>query len=261
MRDFLLQDLFILENRNCFSAFKSCDVLLQLLLNLNPISMPINPQPQDGGMMYTETDLSQFFPEPLNAVTAVFFLVLAVFWTFKIKGNFAKFPFLTYCLVLLYVGAIGGTVYHSFRQWPIFIIMDWLPIMLLCLSASFYFVAQSTRWFYAVIMVLAFVGISFALRNWILVHHTSLFININYAMMASFVLFSVLRYLIYTQWKAGKWVGFALLSFAFALVFRIADQWEWWNFGTHFLWHTFGAIATFCMFNYIKLTSDKADDF
>lgn len=216
--------------------------------------MPINPIPPDGGLLYKETDMAQFFPEPLNAITAVLFLVLAIFWTLKMKGNFKEYPFLTYCLVLLYIGAIGGTVYHSFRQWPVFIMMDWLPIMLLCLSAAFYFVAQSTRWYYAVAMVLGYLVLMFTLRNWILADNTSLFINVNYAIMASFVVFSVLRYLMYTQWKAAQWVGFAVLSFVFALTFRIADKWEWFSFGTHFLWHTFGAVATFCMLNYIYLT-------
>jgi hemolysin III len=205
-------------------------------------------------MLYKETDMAQFFPEPFNAITALLFLAIAIFWTLKMKGNFKEYPFLTYCLMLLYIGAIGGTVYHAFRQWPVFIMMDWMPIMLLCLSAGFYFVAQSTRWYYAVVMVLAYLVLMLGLRNWILTDNTSLFINVNYAIMASFVLFSVLRYLIYTQWKAGKWVGFALLSFALALTFRIIDKREWLSFGTHFLWHTFGAVATFCMFNYIYLT-------
>lgn len=220
-------------------------------------TMPISQIPPDGGMLYKETDMTQFFPEPLNALTAVLFLALAIFWNVKIKGNFKEYPFLTYCLMLLYIGAIGGTVYHSFRQWPVFIMMDWMPIMLLCLSAGFYFAAQSTRWYYAVLMVLLYLVLMFALKNWIFIGNTSLFINVNYAIMASFVLFSVLSYLMFTQWKAGKWVGFSLLSFVFALIFRIADKWERFSFGTHFLWHTFGAIATFCMFNYIYLTQNK----
>ena len=119
------------------------------------------------------------------------------------------------------------------------------------------FIAKSTKWYFALFMVIFYVLLMFLLRNWILTDNSSLFININYAMMASFVLFSVLKYLIFTQWKAGKWVGFALLSFALALSFRVADKWEWLSFGTHFLWHTFGAIATFCMFNYIMLTIKK----
>ncbi|WP_347220105.1 hypothetical protein [Chryseobacterium sp.] len=218
--------------------------------------MPINQLPLDGGMLYKETDLAHFFPEPLNAITALLFLAIAIFWTLKMKGNFKEYPFLTYCLVLLYIGAIGGTIYHAFRQWPVFIMMDWMPIMILCFSAGFYFLAQSLKWYYAVVMVLVYLVLTLGLRNWILVDNPSLFINVNYAIMASFVLLSVLSYLMYTKWKAGKWVGFALLSFVFALTSRIIDKWEWLDFGTHFLWHTFGAIATFCMFKYIYLTRD-----
>lgn len=219
--------------------------------------MPINQTPPDGGMLYTETNMTQFFPEPLNAVTAAFFLILAIFWTIKMKGNFKVYPFLTYCLILLYIGAVGGTVYHSFRQWSIFIVMDWMPIMLLCLSAGFYFIAKSARWYYAIFVVVVYLTMMFALKNWILIDNTSLFININYAIMASFVFFSVLNYLMHTKWKEGKWVGLALFSFVLALIFRIADKWEWFDYGTHFLWHTFGVVATFCMFKYINLTQNN----
>lgn len=221
--------------------------------------MSINQLPPDGGMLYTETNMAQLFPEPLNAITSAFFLIIAIYWTLKIKGNFKAHPFLTYCLILLYIGGIGGTVYHSLRQWSIFIMMDWMPIMLLCVSAGVYFLAQSTRWYYAVLMVVGYFGLQFSLRNYLTPSNAHLFININYAVMALIVLLPVLGYLIYTKWKAGKWVGFALLSFAFALTFRIADKWEWLSFGTHFLWHSFGAIATYCMFNYIYLTQSKAD--
>ncbi len=221
--------------------------------------MLINQLPPDGGMLYTETNMAQLFPEPLNAITSGFFLIIALYWTIKMKGNFKSNPFLTYCLVLLYIGGIGGTVYHALRQWSVFIMMDWMPIMLLCVSAGVYFLAQSTRWYYAVLMVLGYVGLQFSIRNLLSADNIHLFVNINYALMALLVLLPVLKYLIYTKWKAGKWVGYALLSFALALTFRIADKWEWLSFGTHFLWHSFGAIATFCMFNYIYLTQNKKE--
>ncbi|SHF44790.1 hypothetical protein [Chryseobacterium takakiae] len=219
--------------------------------------MPINKIPPDGGIIYTETNMAHFFPEPFNAITSILFLAIAIFWTLKIGKDFKRYPFLTYCLVLLYIGAIGGTVYHSFRLWPVFILMDWMPIMLLCTSAGFYFLAKSTRWYCAVLIVVGYLLLMFTLRNWFFADNHFLFINVNYAMMASLVLFSVIKYLAYTQWKASKWVGFALLSFVLALTFRIADQWEWFSFGTHFLWHAFGAIATFCMLNYIYVNQDE----
>jgi hemolysin III len=175
----------------------------------------------------------------------------------KIKGQFRAHPFLTYCLALLYIGGIGGTTYHALRQWSFFIAMDWMPIMLLCVSAGVYFLAQSAKWYYAVLMVVGYLGFQFLLKGW-LTGDSHLFVNINYAIMAMLVLLPALNYLIYTKWKAGKWVGYALLAFVLALTFRIADKWEWLSVGTHFLWHSFGAIATFCMFNYIYLTQRSA---
>ncbi|WP_461485875.1 hypothetical protein, partial [Pedobacter sp.] len=213
--------------------------------------MPINQLPPDGGIQYTETNMAQLFPEPLNAITAVLFLLIAIYWTIKLKGNFKANPFLTYCLVLLYIGGVGGSVYHLLRQWSFFIMMDWMPIMLLCISAGMYFLGQSTRWYYAILMVFSYIALQFTIRNLLSKQNANLFININYAIMALLVLAPVLIHLIYTKWKAGKWVGFAFLSFIFALTFRIADKWAWLPFGTHFLWHCFGALESYCMFNYI----------
>lgn len=209
--------------------------------------------PPDGGTLYAETNLQHLFPEPLNALTSCFFLGIAIYYTLKLRGNFRSHRFLSYCLVLLYIGGIGGTTYHALRRWPVFIIMDWLPIMLLCVSAGIYFLAKLTRWYYAAVLIAGYVGFQFFFRN-ILSNNMQLFININYAMMAALVLIPVLAYLIRNKWKDGKWVGFALVAFAIALMFRIADKSELLSTGTHFLWHTFGAIATACMFNFIYLT-------
>ena len=213
--------------------------------------------PPDGGIIYAETNMSRFFPEPLNAVTSCFFLVIAIYWTFKLWGNYKEHLFLSTALILLYIGGIGGTVYHGLRQWSLFIMMDWLPIMLLCVSAGVYFLAKVVRWYYALLIVAIYVIAQFFLRNLLTNADRHLFININYALMAMLVLVPVLAYLINTKWLHGIWVGMALLSFVLALTFRIADHWQWVDFGTHFLWHTFGAIASFCMFNFIYLSNSR----
>ena len=222
--------------------------------------MLIAQNPPDGGTIYTETNLQHFFPEPLNAITSCFFLAIAIYWTIKLIKDNQSHPFLTYCLILLYIGGIGGTTYHALRQWPIFIMMDWMPIMILCISAGVYFLAKLTKWYYALMLVAVYVGFQFLFRNY-LATNMNLFVNVNYAMMAALVLLPVLGFLIKTKWKNGKWVGIALLSFIIALTFRIADKWEIVSFGTHFLWHTFGAIASFCMFNYIYLSGAKQTNF
>ena len=208
--------------------------------------------PPDGGMLYAETDLMRFFPEPLNAITSCFFLAIAVYWTFRLRGQWKQHTFLTVVLALLYIGGIGGTIYHGLRQWSFFIMMDWLPIMLMCVFAGIYFLGKLTKWYYALGLVVLYGIFQLYIRHQILKSGgIQFFININYAVLAGMVLLPVLAYLISTRFLYGRWVGLALIAFILALTFRVADGWGWMSQGTHFLWHTFGAIAAFCMFRYI----------
>ena len=217
-------------------------------------------QPPDGGSLYAETNLQHLFPEPLNTVTSCFFLAIAIYWTVKVWGRGREHAFLSVALLLLYIGGIGGTIYHGLRQWGFFIMMDWLPIMLLCVSAGVYFLAKLTRWYYAVLLVVLYAVFQYFARQQMQQGNIQLFININYAVLAAIVLLPVVGYLISTAFKSGRWVGFALLAFICALTFRVADKWGWLQQGTHFLWHTFGAVAAFCMFKYIYLINHKDPD-
>ncbi|SCY92947.1 hypothetical protein [Flavobacterium caeni] len=212
--------------------------------------------PKDHGGVYAETNLENLFPEPFNAVTSLFFLGVAIWWTLQIKGRWREFPFLTYALALLYVGGIGGSLYHGLRIWPVFLIMDWLPIMLLCLSAGLWFLAKLTRWYFAVLIVLGY----FALQQFLRMHFADdiqRFINTNYALLGAIVLLPVLGFLIATRFKHAFWVGLALFAFVLALFFRVADKWELLPMGTHFLWHVFGAVAAFSMLQFVYLTEQK----
>jgi hypothetical protein len=134
--------------------------------------------------------------------------------------------------------------------------MDWLPIMLLCVAAGVYFLARLTRWYYALALVAAYIAFQFYARGQMRGSDMQLFININYAVLASVVLLPVTAFLISTKFRHGKWVGIALVAFVLALTCRVADKWQWLDFGTHFLWHAFGAVAAWCMFNYIYLTNE-----
>ncbi|WP_116788207.1 hypothetical protein [Flavobacterium psychrotrophum] len=210
--------------------------------------------PPDGGMLYTETNFNHLFPEPLNTVTSVFFLCIAIYWTIKLWGKWKQYTFLSFAVILLYIGGIGGTIYHGLRQWHFFIMMDWLPIMLLCLTAGIYFITRISRWYYGALLVLLyFVFYLFSVSYVKGGGNMQLFININYAIMGAVVLLPVLVYLSKTHFAYGRWVGFALTAFIIALFFRIADGWGWISTGTHFLWHTFGAVAAFSMFKYLFL--------
>ncbi len=48
-------------------------------------------------------------------------------------------PFLLIAMPVLAIGGIGGTLYHGFRISQLFLLMDWMPIMFICVSAAIFF--------------------------------------------------------------------------------------------------------------------------
>src|SRR5262249_1785758 len=72
----------------------------------------------DGGPKSRETDLSRdrWIVEPWNAATASLFILISLFWAWKLRGRYRQFLFLSLCLLILGVGGIGGTLYHGFRS-------------------------------------------------------------------------------------------------------------------------------------------------
>ncbi|MEM6262069.1 MAG: hypothetical protein AAGI38_06140 [Bacteroidota bacterium] len=210
----------------------------------------------DGGPRYTETDLSQFVVEPWNAASAVLFVFIPLYWFIKLKGNYRRHAFMTLMLVILLIGGVGGTLYHAFRVSSIFLYMDWVPIMLICLGASMYFFIKSVG---SVPIALGVLIASF-LAQWLMVDlelidepYAS---NLSYGLMAITLLAPLWLIMKKTDFFKAKYVGFALLAFIGALSCRIADEWHPLPMGTHFLWHAFGALASHFMLQYTYLLKE-----
>ena len=214
-------------------------------------------RPGDGGMVYTETNLSHRFPEPLNTITSGFFFILALYWIFRLKGFSKHYVFLSIASWILLVGSIGGTLYHGLRRYPVFIMMDWLPISVLCLLASVYFwIKFSGKWFIGIIALIVFILIEMQVRK--LMHNSNLqlAISLNYAAIVLMVLLPLVLLLVKTKGHNWKFIVAALVSFGIALFFRVADSWALLPVGTHFLWHIFGVIATALMFVFLKRVAE-----
>ncbi|MCU0423001.1 MAG: hypothetical protein MUC81_09345 [Bacteroidia bacterium] len=206
----------------------------------------------DGGIWYTETNPKAFIVEPFNALSAVIFIGIAAFWFYKLGGRYKNMPFLFSATVLLAIGAIGGSIYHAFRYAAFFIMMDWLPILILCLMAACYFLWQSSGSLTKSLVIM--VGIITAqVAIWMIGNYKDrhMNININYALMGLTILGPLWIYMRKTKFKNWLMIVIALGSFILALGCRIYDNYTDLSIGTHFLWHGFGAIACHQMFRYI----------
>lgn len=102
----------------------------------------LEPFPNDSGPIYQETLAGRLPVEPFNTFSNIFFLMIILYFSFKVYANYSKHRFLAWSLPLLFLGFIGGTVYHATRSHDIWMFMDWLPIVILCLSVSLYYIFQ-----------------------------------------------------------------------------------------------------------------------
>ena len=222
------------------------------MINTIFIQVPL----RDGGQSYTETNLHHIIVEPWNFVTALFFIVAAVYWIYKIRFRIKEFGFLFSMLILLLVGGIGGTIYHGFRLYRIFLMMDWMPIILITFSVSVYFFIKAWgKWWPPVLLfVIYFFVQGILFRSSIPIQTT---INISYASMAIIVLFPLVWYLKKTEFRNYQFILAAIIFFTFALFFRWADKFDWLMMGTHFLWHIFGLIAANFIISFLYTLDHK----
>ncbi|MBI1182790.1 hypothetical protein GC194_00865 [bacterium] len=205
----------------------------------------------DGGPYYTESQFEDLIPEPYNMVSAIIFMFIALYWFVKAqRQHTTSFRFLKLSSVILAIGGLGGTIYHGFRlyQWAMF--MDWIPILVLCIAAAAYFIYRIYKniwWAIGALLVAVLLQVvNFTtIPDWL---NTST----SYGILGLFILIPLVMALVKTKFLYWQYPTVALIAFILALTFRIGDRYQWLSpIGTHFLWHTFGAIACHAMFSYL----------
>ena len=231
----------------------------------------------DGGPRYKESpaDPATFQPqlaEPYNAVTAALFVLIAVFWMGRLWGRFARFPFVTICLPILLAGGIGGTLYHATRADRLYFLLDVIPIQILGLIGAIFLTLRLARTVgyvrvlgYAVGLLAVSVGLNlFVFRSIPLpAGYPNLRVNLSYASLAAVLLIPMFAVLARTRFRHAGWVVGGLASFGIAWFCRLIDRGplDTLPMGTHWLWHTFGAITTFAIAQYFyRLEGERAEE-
>ncbi len=223
------------------------------MLLQNLARLPVN----DTGHIYQETVLGRFPVEPFNTASNLLFLFIIIYWTIKIYPELSKYRFLVYVLTTLFIGYVGGTIYHATRSHEVWLLMDWVPIFILGVSAVVYFFRKlGIHWLIMTTLVLFPFVLMIALRtvDFILRSMRNL---IEYTSLALVILIPIFAYLRKTNWLFKERILVGLLLFCVALFFRTIDNTEisneYFPMGTHFLWHTFGALAVHAVINYLYL--------
>lgn len=213
----------------------------------------------DGGPIYTETLIGRFPVEPWNTYSNLIFLFAFLYFAKGCKFNWKRYPLMCIALPILFVGFVGGTLYHATRSNHIFLMMDYIPISLICLIAAFYFWKQYTgNIFYAFLGL----GLPFVLLRLLWIYPILAImprIVVGYCLLAGSLILPAFLCAKRNHWVAGKKLFGAVGFFIIAITFRSLDLRMEATFpmGTHFLWHLFGGLSTFCMLSFVKLYEEK----
>lgn len=213
-----------------------------------------NISPIDWGPIYKETIYGRWPVEPWNTATTLFFLVFVVYWSWKIKDHWRNHLLLAICLPVIFVGFVGGFLYHSFRDNKVWLLMDWGPIMLTALiCCTYYWRTLVSTW--KLSLLLTFAPLPFVLIVLKSILPQYLFMSLGYPLLASLVLAPLFISLRKENWREFKYLFYAIVCVSLAITLRFLDKTSVMDFlpmGSHFLWHTLGALTChyFAKFNF-----------
>lgn len=205
----------------------------------------------DGGQVYAETDLDRFIVEPWNAVSSLFILLPAVYWGVKLRGQYKEYPFIAFCIPLLFLGGLGSTLFHAFRSSRLLLLLDVTPTAILTVALAIYFwIKVLPKWWIAILIV----AISAVLRvvaTRYLPGHSG--INVAYGIGGAVLFIPTLILLYQTKMAHSFHLLTSLACFLLAIGFRQTDKIEQniLPMGTHFLWHIFTGIGGFFLAEYL----------
>ena len=123
--------------------------------------------PNDSGPIYRETLMGRLPVEPWNTWSNLVFLFVVIFWALRAYREPRTHLFLAGALPVLFIGFVGGTVFHGTRSHEVWLLMDWVPIVLLCTACMVLFARRAgLAWpWLLVLFLLPFAARYFLLRS------------------------------------------------------------------------------------------------
>ncbi|NJK85229.1 MAG: hypothetical protein HC906_03940 [Bacteroidales bacterium] len=151
-------------------------------------------------------------------------------------------------------------MYHSLRGHVVWVMLDSLPIALLVIIMSAYYLHKVYhKWFLtAGIVTLPFILISAGYYLFKL--DVADKPNLGYFAMGIPIIFSLILYLYSTHWKNWRYNAGAICFILAAILFRIIDNKFDVSFlfmGTHWLWHIFSTFSAHLLLIFIYLDDKR----
>lgn len=206
----------------------------------------------DGGPWYAETHVTDnFIVEPWNAFSSLAIAAPAVYFLWKIRKNPGQYRFLLACIPFLFLNGLGSTLFHGLRSSRFFLLMDFMPALVLTLLITVYFWAKALpKWWMGIIAVTPVFLMRFGVIDLIPGQGG---INTSYTISGIAFLLPVFLILRKYQFQKSWEIIVGAICFVLAIYFRQVDK-EFTHiipWGTHFLWHIFSGIGAYLLADYL----------
>lgn len=211
----------------------------------------------DQGPIYHETMPGRLIVEPWNAFSSLLYLIPAIIFLINLRGHYGKYTFLIYFAIpLLFLGGTGSTFYHAFRTWRWMMFLDVMPIFILTMGVSAYFMYKLFhRWWIVAFIIILFLFLrSFSFGRMDL--QTA--INISYLSTGLIIFIPAICYAYSKKWQFALYLSLAAILLGVSLFFRYFDDFpnQFMKPGTHWLWHLFSAAGAMMLGLYLFKTAD-----
>lgn len=206
----------------------------------------------DGGPWYAETHITDnLIVEPWNAFSSLAIAAPAIYFLWKIRKNPMQYGFLLAAIPFLLINGIGSTLFHGLRTSRFFLLMDFMPALILTLMITVYFWAKVLpKWWMGFVAVTPVFLLRFGIIDFIPGQGG---INMSYTISGIAFLLPVFLILRKYHFKKSINIIISALCFVLAIYFRQVDKefTDYVAFGTHFLWHIFTGIGAFLLADYL----------
>jgi predicted membrane channel-forming protein YqfA (hemolysin III family) len=215
----------------------------------------------DFGPLYAETLPGRFPVEPWNTYSNLVFFAVIIYFIANGALRRARHPLLFVCLPILLVGFMGGTIFHATRSHSVWLILDFIPIIILAAITSLYFWWKITgKKSVALLCMLLSIAIPRVLLL-VLELPRQFRISLGYTTLAFAIVLPLLLHARRNNWRDIRTLCSAIVLFSIAIIFRMLDKDAklFLPMGSHFLWHLFGGAATFCVMLYVYRNDQRVE--
>ena len=228
--------------------------------------LEVNPMIKDNGPMYHEFIADAFIKEPWNAYSSLFFLIPVIFWIWRLRGQYRENWVIVITLPFLLMNGIGSTLYHAFRDSNLYLMLDFMPAIILMIIVATYFWTQILgKWYWGFLIIISSYALAGVIMSLVVPVFGRAAGNMGYLTIGVAFLLPAIIKLIRNNYYKWKLLLTSILLLAGSLLFRSIDYPTPNPFpnllpqGTHFLWHIFSALSVFSLGYYIYFQNQKLE--